>query len=78
MTYHLVQMNVGRLRYPLDDERMTSFADALEPLDELAEASPTFAFRPRSPTPRPKASRPGQGQGRVQLVLGRQAKGSMS
>ena len=44
-TYHLAQVNLGRLRHPLDDERMAEFVEALEPINELAEASPGFVWR---------------------------------
>ncbi len=45
MSYHLAQVNIGRLRYPLDDERMATFTDALDPINALAEASPGFVWR---------------------------------
>jgi hypothetical protein len=44
-TFHLAQVNLGRLRYPLDDERMAEFVEALGPINEAAEASPGFVWR---------------------------------
>jgi len=43
--YQLAQLNVARLRHPLDDERTSEFVDALDPINALAEASPGFVWR---------------------------------
>ena len=43
--YHLAQINVARMRFPLDDARMSEFVDALEPIDALADAAPGFVWR---------------------------------
>lgn len=45
MSYHLAQVNVGRFHAPLDDDQMAEFAAALDPINELAEASPGFVWR---------------------------------
>ncbi|HWC67069.1 MAG TPA: DUF3291 domain-containing protein [Acidimicrobiales bacterium] len=42
---HLAQLNVGRLRAPLDDPAITDFRDNLDPINALAEASPGFVWR---------------------------------
>lgn len=43
--YHLAQLNVGTTRFPLDDDRMRGFVDALDDVNALAEASPGFVWR---------------------------------
>ncbi|MGE0729134.1 MAG: DUF3291 domain-containing protein [Acidimicrobiia bacterium] len=45
MGWHLAQINVGRLRAPLDAEEMAEFVAALGPVNELAEASDGFVWR---------------------------------
>jgi hypothetical protein len=41
----LAQVNVARLVAPMDDPRTRGFAEALEPVNALAEASPGFVWR---------------------------------
>src|SRR4249919_359560 len=41
----LAQVNVGRLRAPMDSPRIAAFAAALDPINALAEASPGFVWR---------------------------------
>jgi heme-degrading monooxygenase HmoA len=42
---HLAQLNVGRLRYPLDDPRLAEFMDNLDRVNALAERMPGFVWR---------------------------------
>ncbi|MGI8686935.1 MAG: DUF3291 domain-containing protein [Acidimicrobiales bacterium] len=42
---HLAQLNVGRLRAPIDDPAIDDFRTNLEPVNALAEASPGFVWR---------------------------------
>jgi hypothetical protein len=42
---HLAQLNVGRLRAPLDDPSIDDFRDNLDAVNALAEASPGFVWR---------------------------------
>ena len=42
---HLAQVNVARLRAPIDSPLITEFATALEPINALAEKSPGFVWR---------------------------------
>jgi hypothetical protein len=42
---HLAQLNVGRLRAPLDDPAIDGFRTNLEAVNALAEASPGFVWR---------------------------------
>jgi len=44
-TWHLAQINIGRLNYSVDDPRMAEFMDNLDPINEVAEASPGFVWR---------------------------------
>ena len=43
--WHLAQINIGRLRHPVDDLRVAEFMDNLDPINELAEQSPGFVWR---------------------------------
>lgn len=45
MSYQLAQVNVAKMRAPLDDTRMADFVAALDPINTLAEQSPGFAWR---------------------------------
>ena len=42
---HLAQLNVGRLRAPMDDPAIDDFRENLAPVNALAEASPGFVWR---------------------------------
>lgn len=43
--FHLAQVNVARLREPLDRPSMQGFVDGLEPINALADESPGFVWR---------------------------------
>lgn len=43
--FHLAQLNVGRLRKPLDAAESAGFVAALQPVNALADASPGFVWR---------------------------------
>ena len=43
--YQLAQINVGRLRAPVDSPVVAEFMDALDPINALADASPGFVWR---------------------------------
>jgi hypothetical protein len=43
--WQLAQLNVGRLRAPLDDPSIADFVAALDRVNALAEASPGFVWR---------------------------------
>src|SRR6266536_2659737 len=47
--YHLAQVNVGRLRAPIDDPVTADFVAALEPINQLADHSPGFVWRLQTP-----------------------------
>jgi hypothetical protein len=42
---HLAQLNVGRLRAPMDDPRIDGFRENLDPINALAERTPGFVWR---------------------------------
>lgn len=42
---HLAEINVARLRYPLEDPRVVDFVDNLEAINALAERSEGFVWR---------------------------------
>jgi hypothetical protein len=43
--HHLVQLNIGRIRYEVDDPRMAGFVDNLASVNAIAERSPGFVWR---------------------------------
>jgi hypothetical protein len=45
MDYHLAQVNIGRLRAPLDSPELAGFVAGLEPVNALADAAPGFVWR---------------------------------
>jgi hypothetical protein len=45
MTWHLAQLNIGRLRAPPEDPATGDFMANLDPINALAEATPGFVWR---------------------------------
>ena len=43
--YHIAQINVARMRFPIDDPGMASFVARLETINKLADCSPGFVWR---------------------------------
>src|SRR5207247_8945519 len=43
--FHLAQLNIGRLRAPIDDPIMEGFRSQLDPINALADGSPGFVWR---------------------------------
>ena len=43
--YHLAQINIATLRYPLDHLEMASFVARLEEVNALADTAPGFVWR---------------------------------
>lgn len=43
--YHLAQVNIGRMRAPLESEVMAGFVARLAEINELADRSPGFVWR---------------------------------
>ena len=47
--YHLAQVNIGRIKGPLGDPRMTGFVQRLDEINALADQSPGFVWRLQTP-----------------------------
>ena len=45
MNWHLAQLNVGRLRAPIDDPMIAEFKEALDRINALADRTPGFVWR---------------------------------
>jgi Domain of unknown function (DUF3291) len=43
--YHLAQVNIARMRAPLDSPELAGFVAELEPVNALADAAPGFVWR---------------------------------
>lgn len=43
--YHLAQVNIGRVKAPLDSPQLSGFIEQLEPINALADAAPGFVWR---------------------------------
>jgi hypothetical protein len=44
-SYHIAQINIGRIKAPLDDAQMAGFVNRLADLNALADCSPGFVWR---------------------------------
>lgn len=49
MSYHLAQINLARMRAPLDDASMADFVARLEEINALADRSAGFVWRLQTP-----------------------------
>ena len=45
MSYHLAQINIGRLLAPIDDPMIAEFVGQLDPINALADNAPGFVWR---------------------------------
>ena len=45
VNHHLAQLNIGRIRYEVNDPRMAGFVDNLASVNAIAERSPGFVWR---------------------------------
>jgi Domain of unknown function (DUF3291) len=45
VSYQLAQVNIGRLRAPLDSPELAAFVDGLDPVNAAAERAPGFVWR---------------------------------
>jgi hypothetical protein len=45
MMWHLAQLNIGRLRAPVDDPALAEFVANLDPINALADSTPGFVWR---------------------------------
>ena len=56
--FHLAQINVARMLFPLDDPRMAEFVDNLDRINAIADASPGFVWRLKDETGNATVFRP--------------------
>lgn len=47
--YHIAQINIGRMRAPLESEVMAGFVSRLDEINALADGAPGFVWRLQSP-----------------------------
>jgi hypothetical protein len=47
--YHLAQVNIGRVKAPVEDPLMAGFVSRLDEINALAERSPGFVWRLQTP-----------------------------
>ncbi|WP_149181984.1 DUF3291 domain-containing protein [Streptomyces sp. TRM49041] len=47
-SYELAQVNIARLRHPLDSPELKDFVDALDPVNAVADAADGFVWRLRT------------------------------
>src|ERR1700752_3527885 len=59
--HHLAQLNIGRIRYEVDDPRMAGFVDNLAFVNALAERTPGFVWRYTDATGNATDTRPFDG-----------------
>ena len=45
MDYVIAQVNIGKLRAPLDSVQLAGFVAALDPVNAIADAAPGFIWR---------------------------------
>jgi uncharacterized protein DUF3291 len=45
ITYHIAQLNIGRIRAPVDDPQMAGFMNRLDEINAIADKSPGFVWR---------------------------------
>jgi Domain of unknown function (DUF3291) len=45
MPYHLAQLNIGRILYPINSPQMAGFTDNLDKINALADSSEGFVWR---------------------------------
>lgn len=56
--YHLAQVNIGRLRAPVDTQLMEGFRKQLDPINALADETPGFVWRLKTEDGNATAIRP--------------------
>ena len=56
--HHIAQLNVGRLRAPIDDPLIAGFVAGLDPVNAIADAAPGFVWRLQDDSGNATAIRP--------------------
>jgi hypothetical protein len=67
--FHLAQLNIGRIRAPMDDPIMAGFKNQLDPINALADASPGFVWRLQTEDGNATAIRPFDGDERMAINM---------
>jgi heme-degrading monooxygenase HmoA len=57
-SYHVAQLNIGRLLAPLDDPQIADFVAILNPINALADRDPGFVWRFQTPEGNATTERP--------------------
>jgi Domain of unknown function (DUF3291) len=68
-TQHLAQLNIGRLRYEVNDPRMADFVGNLAFVNGLAERSPGFVWRYQDDSGNATNTRPFDGDPRMAINM---------
>jgi hypothetical protein len=68
-THHLAQLNIGRLRYEVDDPRMADFVNNLALVNGIAERTPGFVWRYEDASGAAVDTRPYDGDPRMAINL---------
>lgn len=69
VTFNLAQVNIGRLRAPMDDPIMEGFRSQLDPINALADRSPGFVWRLQTDEGNATAIRPYADDDRMAINL---------
>jgi hypothetical protein len=69
MRFHLAQVNIGRLRAPLEDPIMDGFRNQLDVINALADATPGFVWRLQTEEGNAMAIRPFDGDERMAINM---------
>lgn len=66
---HLAQVNIGRIRAPIDDPIMEGFRSQLDPINALADSSPRFVWRLQTEDGNATAIRPYADDDRIAINM---------
>lgn len=69
MSWHLAQVNIGRLRAPVDDPLIADFKNALDRINALADSAPGFVWRLQTEEGNATALRPIEGDELVAINM---------
>jgi hypothetical protein len=69
MRFHLAQVNIGRIRAPLEDPIMDGFRNQLDVINALADRTPGFVWRLQTEQGNAMAIRPFDGDERMAINM---------
>ena len=67
--YHVAQVNIGRIRAPLEDPIMDGFRNQLDTINALADSTPGFVWRLQTEAGNAMAIRPSQDDDRMAINI---------